>query len=176
MKFRNMLGLLLICICIMLSITGCTSKDSKNVNNTTDKEESTNKENKKLTGYIVIKDNTLHVDEVEIVWSDNTERIKELGLEEQKDYPSGYAIINSEQEDCSYELSDNVSYTFVDIDQLFVTEEEQSKPYTTTVKEEFLKHIGERNSLPLTEQQIPVYIEVQDGKVISITEDLAFTI
>ncbi len=43
-------------------------------------------------------------------------------------------------------------------------------------KDEFLKHLGKLNDIPLSEQTIPYFIEVQDGKVISITEKLKYTI
>jgi len=58
----------------------------------------------------------------------------------------------------------------------FVTEAEGNRLYTTTNKDEFIKHLGKLNTFPLSNQKIPYFIEVQDGKIISITEKFEFTI
>lgn len=130
-----------------------------------------------LVGYIKIEDNIVHFDEVEIVELENQERIKQLGLNAY-DMPNGYAIINASKEDTTYELADKVHYIFTDInlDFLYESESEGNRIYVTTKKDEFLKHLGKLNDIPLSEQTIPYFIEVQDGKVISITEKLKYTI
>jgi len=135
---------------------------------------------KSLVGYIVIKDNTLHFDEVEIVEWENKDRVKELDLDLQNDMPNGFAIINEIQEEITYELADKVEYIFTDFNLNFIKESESegNRIYHTTNKEEFLKHLGEYglNDIPLFEQTIPYFIKVQDGKVISITEEFKYTI
>jgi len=128
-----------------------------------------------LVGYIVIKDNTLHFDEVEIVEREDKERVSELGLSD-TDMPNGYIIINENKEEMTLELSDEVIYTFTDVNLNFVKESEGNRLYTTTKKDEFIRHLGKINDFPLSEQKIPFFIEVKDGRVISITEKFEYTI
>ena len=129
---------------------------------------------KSLAGYIVIRDNTLHFKEVEIVEWEDQERVKELGLNEY-DMPNGYRIIKKNKGEITFELADKVEYTFTDVNLDFIKESEVEgdRLYTTTEKNEF---IGKGNDSPLSEQNIPYFIEVQDGKVISITEEFKYTI
>jgi bla regulator protein BlaR1 len=128
-----------------------------------------------LAGYIVIEGDNLYFDEVEIVKAEDKERVSDLGLRD-SDMPNGYIIINEKKEEASFELADDVKYTFTDLDLHFVKEAEGSRLYSTTKKAEFLKHLGVLNDIPLSEQTIPYFIEVQDGKVISITEEFQYTI
>ncbi len=130
-----------------------------------------------FVGHIVIKDNILHLSEVEIVEWDDQKRVNELGLSE-FDFPNGYSIIHKEQEEKIFELTDETIYTFTDVNLLFINESESNRLYTTTKKDEFLKHLGEYNlnDIPLSEQTLPYFIEVIDGKVISITEKFKYTI
>ncbi len=39
-------------------------------------------------------------------------------------------------------------------------------------KDEFLRHLGDFNDIPLSQQRIPYFIRIQDGKIISIEENL----
>jgi hypothetical protein len=146
------------------------SQDTKNT-------EDDFKEIQSLVGYIRIENNTVHFDEVEIVELENQGRVKELGLNAY-DMPNGYAIINENKEDTTYELADKVHYIFTDInlDFLYESESEGNRIYVTTKKDEFLKHFGKLNDIPLSEQTIPYFIEVQDGKIKSITEKFEYTI
>lgn len=130
-----------------------------------------------FVGHIVIEDNILHFREVEIVEWNDQERVKELGLNE-SDFPNGYSIIDKNNGETSFELTDETIYTFTDVNLLFVNEPESNRLYTTTKKEEFLKHLGEYNSndILLLEQKLPYFIEVMDGKIISITEKFKYTI
>ncbi|NMA84993.1 MAG: DUF4825 domain-containing protein [Epulopiscium sp.] len=128
-------------------------------------------------GHIVIEDNILHFSEVEIVEWDDQERVKELGLS-QSDFPNGYTIIHKDQGETTFELTDDTIYTFTDVYHFFINEPESNRLYTTTKKEEFLKHLGEYNlnDIPLSKQTLPYFIEVKDGKIISITEKFKYTI
>lgn len=128
-----------------------------------------------LVGYIVIKDNTLHFKEVEIVDWENRERVKELGLNEY-DMPNGYAIINKNKGERTYELADEVIFTFTDINLNFVRNADGDRLYTTTKKDELLKYFEKSSESSLSEQNVPYFIEVRDGKVISITEKFKYTI
>lgn len=130
-----------------------------------------------LVGHIVIEDNILHFRQVEIVEWDDQERVKVLDLS-QSDFPNGYSIIDKNNKETTFQLTDETIYTFTDVNLLFVNEAESNRLYTTTKKEEFLQHLGQYNSndTPLLEQKLPYFIEVLDGKVISITEKFKYTI
>ncbi|MBU5427673.1 DUF4825 domain-containing protein [Tissierella pigra] len=128
-----------------------------------------------LVGNIVIKDNTLYFNEVEIVEWEDQERVKELGLNEY-DMPSGYMIIDKNKGERVFELADEVIFTFTDVNLNFVKDSEGDRLYTTTKKDEFIKHLGKLNEFPLSEQNLPFFIEVKDGKIISITEKFKYTI
>lgn len=160
-------NILLLIVLSLFSIVGCVKTEV----------EEPKSEVETLVGYMVIEDNTLYFDEVEIVELEDKERMEELDLVD-TDMPSGYAIINENQEETTFHLADEVIYTFTDMALNFVKESEGDRIYTTTKKDEFLQHLGEYNlnEIPLSEQTIPYFIEVQDGKVISIEEKFKYTI
>lgn len=130
-----------------------------------------------LVGYMVLKDNTLYFDEVEIVKAEDEKRLKELGLKA-SDMVTTYIIINEKEEEISFELAEEVKYTFTDFDKTPDPEKksDENRLHTTTKKEEFINHLGDLNNIPLSEQKIPYFIKVQNGKVISIEEKLEYTI
>jgi len=163
---KKSITLLVIALCL-LSVIGCSKIEVKK----------SKAEIESLAGYIVIKDNTLYFDAVEIIGPEDKERIKELELDEDLP-PTGFEILNETQEEVTYELADEVNYIFTDVNLNFIKESEGNRIYQTTRKDEFLKHLGEYNlnDIPLFEQTIPYFIEVQDGKVISITEQFKYTI
>jgi len=125
---------------------------------------------------MVIEDNLLYLDEVEIIRTEDKERITELKLNQQDDMPSGYYIYNVDTEKQTYELTKETVYSFVDTNLLFVKNKDSVRVYTTTKKEEFLLHLNTSYSDSPPAQKVPFFIEVKDGKVISITEKFEFTI
>ncbi|NLK43215.1 MAG: hypothetical protein GX300_02345 [Tissierellia bacterium] len=153
---------LLFIVFLIFSVIGCTT---------------TAEEIEEVTGYIVIKDNVLHLRQVEIVHIDDKEIMDEFNLTEE-DMPNGYAILRKNQADETYELSDEVEYIFTDINLNFIEESEAegNRLYTTRKIEEFLMHLGDLNKIPLSEQKIPYFIKIKNGKVISIEEKLEYTI
>ncbi len=128
-----------------------------------------------ITGYIVIEDNLLYLDEVEIIRMEDKERIEELGLKD-TDMPNGYSIYNADVEKQTFELTKKTTYTFVDYNLLFVKEEDGDRIYTTTKKEDFIQHLNTSYSDSPPAQKVPFFLEVKDGKVISIIEKFEFTI
>lgn len=134
-------------------------------------------ETQPLAGYITIKDNMVYFREVEIVEWRNRKRVKELGLNE-NDMPNGYIIIDKNKKTETFQLADEVKYTFTDINYLFVKEDEGNLRYTSSNLDEFLKHLGlyNLNDIPLSDQTIPYFIELEDGQVIRITEEFKYTI
>ena len=107
-------------------------------------------------------------------WSGKSKRV---GLNESH-FPNGYSIMDKNNGETTFQLTDETIYTFTDVNLLFVNESQSNRLYTTTKKEEFLKHLGEYNlnDIPLLEQKLPYFIEVMDGKLISITEKFKYTI
>lgn len=134
-----------------------------------------------LAGSITLVGDTLYLDQVEVITSKEADRITglnfhdpdriaELGLEV-GDMPNGYYIHDLNAESVAFELVDGTVYTFTDMNLLFVEDAESDRRYSTMDKEEFMLHI-------LTSSGIgtyPFFIEVSDGKVMSITEIFLFT-
>jgi hypothetical protein len=125
---------------------------------------------------MVIEDNLLYLDEVEIITREDKERIEELILEENVDMPGGYHIYNENEDIQTFELTNETSYTFVDYNFLFVKNEDGDRVYTTTKKEDFIQHLNKSYSDLPPAQKVPFFVEVKDGRVISITEKIEFTI
>ena len=78
-----------------------------------------------------------------------------------------------------YELMDETVYRFLDIGQLYTSEE--GLKYETTSLEEFLagsnyvsNSASENSGLPTG--RIPYFVEIEGGNVISITEVFSYTI
>lgn len=129
-----------------------------------------------ITGYMVIEDNLLHLDEVEIITIEDKERIEELELKQNADMPNGYSIYNADGEKQTFEITNETVYTFVDYNLLFVKNADGDRLYTTTKKEEFILHLNKSYSDSPPVGKVPFFVEVKDGKVISITEKFEFTI
>ncbi len=72
-------------------------------------------------GYIFIEDNILHIDPVELIWSDNTERIAELEISEW-DMPSGYYFYNPDNELLSFKITEETEYCFVSMSRAYPDE------------------------------------------------------
>ena len=159
--------ILLLATLLLFSVAGC------NKNEVADPKS----EVELLVGYMVIEGDTLRFDEVEIVKMEDKERMQELDLKD-SDMVNTYVIINENQEETTFDLADEVEYIFTDINLNFIKESEGDRIYHTTEKDEFLKHLDEYNlnDIPLSEQTIPYFIKVQDGKVISIEERIEYTI
>ncbi len=145
-----------------LVLAGCSSKQEQS-------------EPESLVGHIVIEDNILHVDKVEIITREDVGRIEELGLQ-QDSFPNGYHIYNPDTEKDTYELTGETVYNFVDVHRLFIKDGDGDRSYTTTKKEEFLQHLSTSYSDVPPAQKVPFFLEVKDGKVISVTEEFKFTI
>lgn len=131
-------------------------------------------EPKFLTGYMFMKENKIDLDEVEIVEIEDTDRIKELGLNIKNHLPNGYYIYNPTVEIESFRLTDSTKYIFTDSNLCFVKEADSDRLYETTKLEEFIEGSSYQES-PLEEQKIPYFIEICEGKVISITEKFIYT-
>lgn len=132
--------------------------------------------NASITGYINIKGKQLLVDQVEIILSENNERIEELGLVREIHYPSGYYIHNEINKVEALTLTDETKYIFTDFKQIYT--DGSAKLYETISIEEFINGSSYRElDLENLEEKhyIPYFIETNNGIVISITEDFRYT-
>ena len=128
-----------------------------------------------LAGHMVIDGDILYLDEVEIVTTEDSARVAELGLKA-SDMPGGYYIYNIEEEIKEYKLTNKTTYTFVDVNLLFVKEENGDRLCITTKIEEFIQHLDTSYTDLHPAQKVPFFIEVKNGKIISVTEEFGFTI
>ena len=149
---------------LVLMMTGCSK---------TELQESQYKP-ESLVGYMAIEGDTLYVDEIEILKIEDEGRIKELGLTAENDLPNGYYIYNPTVEVVSFELTDDTVYIFTDYGLVFVKEVDSNRTYETTKKQEFLD-ASSYQDISLEKQKIPYFIDMYDGKVISITEEFIYT-
>ncbi len=130
-------------------------------------------------GYIYIEENQLFFDEVEILYREDEEKLEELQLMEERDYPSGYYIYNQMKEIDTFALTNETTYIFTDIEQKYVEETVEDKVYETKDFIEFMEASSFQNvnleDIDLNKQYIPYLVEILDGKVISIEEEFAYT-
>lgn len=131
-----------------------------------------------MAGYIIFEENTLFIDPIEIITTKDTARITELQLSQSADMPNGYYLLNDSIEKQDYQLTEKTVYTFTDVDLLFIKPEDADgdRLYTTTKKEEFLQHLLTSYSDDPPAQKVPFFVEVKNGKVISVREEFSYTI
>lgn len=127
-----------------------------------------------LAGYILLEENILYLDEVEVITTEDKDRIVELDLKDE-DLPNGYYIHNRGKETILFELTDETVYTFIDYQLLFVEEPSGDRLYKTTKKENFVKHLNTSYFDEPPAGKVPFFIEVKNGKAISVTEKFLFT-
>lgn len=169
---KKMVGIMMI-LCMMFLFTACggdkNPKDAATPNSTV--------EERHIAAYIVVAEDGVHMDEVEIVQHDDTERIKELGLDPEKDFVEDFIIRNEEQKEEVFPFAEDVHFRFVDVSLDFIdaSEKDGNRIYETDSVEEFVEHLGILNDTPLFEQTIPYFIDLKDGKVVRIVEELKYT-
>ena len=110
-------------------------------------------------------ENSITVDVIELVTSDNAERVNELGLTEE-DMPDGYYIHNPKQETVMWKLNEQTVYTFIDWDGDF-TGSDYPEEYTTTDIEEFHRYIETYDDAA---PGMPFFFQVEDGVVKMVLE------
>ncbi len=82
-----------------------------------------------------MEEDTLYLDEVEVVTTDDEDRMAELDLSD-RDMPNGYYIHDKNTEKLSFKLTDETVYTFTDYHLLFVEDPDSDRLYSTTDKED----------------------------------------
>ena len=153
---------ILIALFMIILISGCARKDSEVDTQT-------------LTGHIIIDGDDLLLDEVEILTLEDEKRLNELGIDS-SEIPNGFHIYNEKIEFVPYKLTEKTEYEFTDINLLYVDESVADRKYITKEKDEFLFYLSTQYSDSPPAQKIPYFVEVQDGKVIRITEEFMYTI
>ena len=155
-------------------------------------------ETEALAGLITISGNTLYIYRVDIfmlydgegnlpglqpgslravnlIAMDDEYKMAEFGLTIY-DMPSGHYIRQREEERRSFEFSEEAIFTFVDLYLLFGTAPYGNRLYSTNDLDEFLLHLYTSFRGLEIPRTIPFFIEVKDGKVISLTEEFSFTL
>lgn len=123
-------------------------------------------EDEKLySGYISLDNDTLELDEFEFITFEDKERMKELNLTDEY-MPNGYYIYNESDELTYFDITSETEFTFFDLGNLFVKEEDDKK-YTTTDKEEFRQFLYGSDDVP---RITPFWIKVRGKTVLSVTE------
>lgn len=123
-----------------------------------------------LLGNIAIEENTLFLYEKEWVTPDQTDRVGELGLDPQTDFPNGYYVHDPGTEAISFQLTDETIYTFVAFEDLPFMEEGQDRNYTTEKIEEFLLYLAVYPDDPWP-PTVLFFVEADGrGRVVSVTE------
>ncbi len=159
---KKAIGLLMIWLCAW-SLIGCSALSNGNASI-------------QIVGHIRIDQDALQVDEVEIITLDDKDRMRELNLNPHE-LPNGYFIREIDSEPKVYSLTDQTLYNFTDVMLLFIDEKEAdgNRRYSTTKKEEFMEYLYSNFGGEPPAQRVPFFIEVLDGKVISITEQFIYT-
>lgn len=118
-------------------------------------------------GYLTVKDNQLIVDEIKFIDLADKYWIDSLNLTEE-DMTNGYYIYNPSDEKLTFTLNDETRYDFYDTGALFISEDNETRMYTTQEVSELLKKFDAGNGeLGKTPFEIQV---LEDGRVISIRE------
>ena len=134
-------------------------------------------ETESLIGYITISDNTLYIDEIEIIWDWQYDRIAELAeLGMNLSLPNGYYFLYLEREKSAFEITEDTLFVFTDFLLNFLEEENITRLYYTISLDEFLVHLNTSYSDIPPAQKVPFFIEVQNGKAAKIWENFLFTI
>ncbi len=105
-------------------------------------------------------ENSVTVDVIEFITSDNEDRVRALNLNE-GDMPDGYYIYNPDQDMTTWKLDSQTIYNFIDWNGIF-TASDYPKEYTTLDMQEFQQYISTyEDSTP----GMPFFFQVEDGIV-----------
>lgn len=128
-----------------------------------------------VAGYVHLGKDTVRVDPVEVITPADQQRKRELGLSD-RDMPSGYAIREEDTGTREFSLTGDTEFVFVDIHLLFVEDPDSDRLYTTTRRDEYVRHLEVSLGTPFAgEIPYPLFLEVQGDRVVRITEKLLFT-
>lgn len=156
-KRRGVFAFLAVLLCTALAggLIACTADTGNNSVDGSDKNYS-----EKQIGYIHnfnTTNNSFEFDEIEWVTLDDTDRIKELNLNLDNDFPNGFYINNPTSDTKSYTVTDETEYQIIDWNN--------NGEASTVDLNSFVTHINE-----YTDYSPPFWIVIDNNKVISIVE------
>lgn len=124
-------------------------------------------ENSSVCAYIrKIDGNKVTLDLAEFIQCTDSERIDELNLSEDSDFPNGYYIYNPDETTAEYILTDDTLYTFIDWNREF-TDKDSDMFVMTNSLDTFTKHV---NTYEESKPGMPFFFELDGDEVWSITE------
>lgn len=106
------------------------------------------------------------LDFAEWIDSNDTERIAELKLSEDQDFPNGFYVYNPEETTKVYQLTKDTLYTFIDWNREFTDQDADMFVYTNDL-EAFTKYV---NSYEDAKPGMPFFFEIEGDQVRSVTE------
>lgn len=113
-----------------------------------------------------IDGNKVTLDLAEFIQCTDSERIDELNLSEDSDFPNGYYIYNPDETTAEYILTDDTLYTFIDWNREF-TDKDSDMFVMTNSLDTFTKHV---NTYEESKPGMPFFFELDGDEVWSITE------
>lgn len=151
------ISVLLIFVMLLFSLAACQESSDNEVS----------EETEKYIGDIVsLFGNSLNLNDYEFITDDDTDRISELGLT-RNDMPNGYYIYDVSSEIMTFMVDEEAEYTFYDVGNTIVAEEDDKK-HTTKDIEEFKTFLYGDDDIP---RGGPFWINVKGDRVISIEEE-----
>lgn len=124
-------------------------------------------ENSSVCAYIrKIDGNKVTLDLAEFIQCTDSERIDELNLSEDSDFPNGYYIYNPDETTAEYILTDDTLYTFIDWNREF-TDKDSDMFVMTNSLDTFTKYV---NTYKESKPGMPFFFELDGNEVWSITE------
>lgn len=117
-----------------------------------------------ITGFEESKFTQITFDPVEWITFEDTERMKEVGLDEE-DMPNGYYIYNPEIEEEIYPVDEDTEYRYIDWENAFDDGDELHT--ITTNGEEFCEHLKTYEN---SGAYIPFWVTVKNGILEAIEE------
>lgn len=113
-----------------------------------------------------IDGNKVTLDLAEFIQCTDSERIDELNLSEDSDFPNGYYIYNPDETTAEYILTDDTLYTFIDWNREF-TDKDSDMFVMTNSLDTFTKYV---NTYEESKSGMPFFFELDGDEVWSITE------
>lgn len=152
--FKTATSISVLVILSTVLLGACTEEKAPKEETTSTTETTTTGEKlAEITNY-ELSTRTLTLDEVEWIEESDTDRIKELGLDAEKDLPTGFVIYNEIKEESSMKLAE-------DAELFLVNQENPSEPRVVDEKE-FISYIVSVKG--------PYNVTVKDNEVVKVEE------
>lgn len=100
---------------------------------------------------------SFHLDQIEWLTSDDTERLEELNIDPDRDMPNGFYIHNPHNYPMFHQVTEDTEYSIIDL--------EREVTHKSVTIEEFVNHLEQ-----FSDFAPPFWVVTKDGYVQSITE------